>query len=248
MGAGGLYLGGILGHWTSEHCRFPKSWGIPPIAGLDGVFRGKSEKNMDENWGYLHFRKPPFSIVYLCHPLSVFLQPMWHVDLWRDTEDTTWKCAHTHTHCNVQVLPKRRFRWKDCWEENPTGSLVEDCWHFFVVRVVHSGWAKFLALKFWLWLKDRTFSGVKPSKKDQRCCQLQRSRLQWRPRPTVGRWVGAICTVRLERAGRRKASRWHCLAPLKKTISKLFVWKTCLQAAKHSQVVVDLEAQIGTAP
>ena len=71
MGAGGLYLGGILGHWTSEHCRFPKSWGIPPIAALDGVFRGKSEKNMDENWGYLHFRKPPFSIVYLCHPLSV---------------------------------------------------------------------------------------------------------------------------------------------------------------------------------
>ena len=39
--------------------------------------------------------------------------------------------AHTHTLCNVQVLPKRRFRWKDCWEENPTGSLVEDCWHFF---------------------------------------------------------------------------------------------------------------------
>ena len=156
--------------------------------------------------------------------------------------------VRAHTHCNVQVLPKRRFRWKDCWEENPTGSLVEDCWHFFVVRVVHSGWAKFLALKFWLWLKDRTFSGVKPSKKDQRCCQLQRSRLQWRPRPTVGRWVGAICTVRLERAGRRKASRWHCLAPLKKTISKLFVWKTCLQAAKHSQVVVDLDAQIGTAP
>ena len=27
---------------------------------LDGLFHGKSEPKMDDNWGYLYFRKPPY--------------------------------------------------------------------------------------------------------------------------------------------------------------------------------------------
>ena len=42
----------------SQKWFFSRNGGTP--SSLAGLFQGKSHLEMDENWGYPHFRKPPY--------------------------------------------------------------------------------------------------------------------------------------------------------------------------------------------
>ena len=49
----------IPGEKNSVIWGFPWPWGIPKFAGWF-IINGNSQTRMDDDWGYPHFRKPPY--------------------------------------------------------------------------------------------------------------------------------------------------------------------------------------------
>jgi len=58
-----------------------------------GLFQGKSENKMDEDWGYPHFRKPPYTYIYTLWLFNIAIENCPFMDgLLIKNGDFPWLC------------------------------------------------------------------------------------------------------------------------------------------------------------
>ena len=56
-------VGGAVGSMASGHVGRHGPWSFPPAGWL---FFIENPIKMDDDWGYPHFRKPPYLLIYVC--------------------------------------------------------------------------------------------------------------------------------------------------------------------------------------